>query len=102
MCRIQQTVDHWQEGERTVLSLSKFVHCHICPLKEFCSSGEPDASWRIQHQGQTLKRKDVMFTVAPEVGDFARIQKATSNCPLRMAVSYSQTALTKEFLGKKK
>lgn len=67
------------------MTLNHLVHCHLCPLKDFCSSGSPDASWRIRHNRAKEK-------------DWEAMQKASANCPLRRAVAYADTALSQELL----
>jgi len=96
--RIRQAVEPRQEGEKAVLTLNHLVHCHICPLKDFCSSGNPDASWRIQHEGQPIRRGEKTVTVRLLDADYEHINKASANCPLRRAVAYTDTVLSQELL----
>ena len=98
MQRIRQTVEPRQEGERAVLTLNHLVHCHVCPLKDFCSSGNPDASWRVQHQGEIRLGEKVSL----EEHDYEAMNKASANCPLRRAVAYTDTMQVQDFLGRSK
>lgn len=94
MQRIRQAVEPRQEGERAVLTLNHLVHCHLCPLKDFCSSGNPDASWRVQHEGE----RDKTFRLK----DWEAMNKASANCPLRKAVAYTDTLQVQDFLRRSK
>jgi hypothetical protein len=76
------------------MTLNHLVHCHVCPLKDFCSSGNPDASWRVQHEGEIGK------TV--RLKDWEAMNKASANCPLRRAVAYTDTMQVQDFLGRSK
>lgn len=82
------------------MTIHSLVHCHVCPLKDFCSSGNKDASWRIEHNGQIMKRQEGTFRVQTEEKDYEAMSKATANCPLRRAVAFVDTKLTKELLQK--
>lgn len=99
MQRIRQAVEPRQEGERAVLTLNHLVHCHLCPLKDFCSSGNPDASWRIQHEGE---RGKTFRRVELKEKDWEAMNKASANCPLRRAVAYTDTLQAQDFLRRSK
>ncbi len=51
------------------LSNQKYVHCHICPMKDLCEFGLPEKSY--QHHNV----KDVYY--------FSFMAMVTANCPLR-------------------
>jgi hypothetical protein len=84
------------------MSVNHLVHCHLCPLKDFCTIGCPDASWRIQHQGFSVTREDRQVRVTVHDNDYEDMTKSSLNCPLRRAVAFADTALSQELLKRLK
>jgi hypothetical protein len=80
------------------MTVNHLVHCHICPLKDFCKSGNPNASWRVQHEGQYFKREGLGFVVQLHEKDFEVLKLATANCPLRRTVAYADSLQVKNLL----
>jgi len=83
------------------VTVNNFVHCHICPLKDHCSFSVKDASWRWHNQGRhswSAERSDEVGRIIVKEGDLAKLEKATSNCPLRRAVAYTETLQVKNLL----
>lgn len=80
------------------MSLHHLVHCHVCPLKDFCSSGNPDASWRVQHEGQLWKGELVQI----QDKDYEKMNKASANCPLRRVVAYCDALQVQDLLRRSK
>ena len=67
----------------------KRVHCHVCPLKELCSMGEAEGSYR-KYQHDTYDERyrywenppSIKVPIAtPEMEQ--RVARATAFCPLR-------------------
>ena len=82
------------------MSLHKLVHCHLCPLKDHCTFSAKESSWRWHNQGRKRfsEKADGLIRIIVEEGDLGKLMKATSNCPLRRAVAYTETIQAKKFL----
>jgi len=57
----------------TVPRTLRVVQCHICPLKEVCKEGNPEASYNLAHSNTANLEED----------SYATMLKVTLNCPLK-------------------
>jgi hypothetical protein len=76
------------------LTVNASVHCHICPLKDTCKFGQPDASWRWHHQGEQ-RGNGVVY---PKEDDYPKLTQATGSCPLRRTIAFVDTKMSQEIL----
>lgn len=67
----------------------KRVHCHVCPLKEFCSVAEAEGSYRMYHYDRYDERYRYYDNPPPNRVDPAtpemeqKVARATAFCPIR-------------------
>ena len=54
-------------------TIDKFVHCHLCPLKDHCPFSAPDSSYHYHSRGDGAWSLEAL-------------SMATANCPLKKAV----------------
>ncbi|MGD6850784.1 MAG: hypothetical protein ACQCN6_01840 [Candidatus Bathyarchaeia archaeon] len=54
-------------------SVDKFVHCHLCPLKDHCGFSAADSSYHFH-------------SCKDESWDLTALSMAAANCPLKKAV----------------
>jgi hypothetical protein len=59
----------------------RFVHCHVCPLKEVCDYGDDEASY-IYHN-RIMKG----LFVLDEKPIWEAVKNATLNCPLKKVIT---------------
>lgn len=79
------------------MSLHTTVHCHVCGLKECCSYSEQDASYRWHNRGRWKRDNE---RVVPQADDFAKVQKATMNCPLKAMLQEWQMQKLKQVFAR--
>ena len=63
------------------MSAINMVHCHVCPLKDFCWHAQEDASYQVA--GWFSGRAEF----EPEKKEYEKVEIATNNCPLRRLIA---------------